>query len=599
MSYFGHFSAMGSSTITGPRTADQIAQLWWISWAHFALSHGHSPFFTNWQNYPVGLNFGLNGSLLALGVVFSPITSLFGTIVTWNVLLRLALILSAFSMCLVLRRWTHWWPAAFIGGLLYGFSAYATFNANGYLFLVFVPLPPIIFLLLHEIVVRQQWNPIRPGALLGLVCGVQYLIGAEIVASSILMGGIACSLYLYWNRKCFAAKLPYIRIAGISTVVAGLLSGGFPVLFTLLGPQHGEGPPNSPTNLSQLHGDLLGPFVPGGLMRFTTPHLTLWFQHFQNASMMYLGLPLFLTIGLIVYLLRSRGTVLFAGIMVAISFILSLGSVMYIGGDDTHVPLPFVVLANLPITQGLLSTRFSLYTILFGAAVVALGVEHLYGRVQRSHYVEHMSLRGKSMAASVVSLSIALAVALPMLPAHTEQVSPTDESAVFTSRAVAAIPAGSVLLAYPYPRSPFVPTGRGNSYVHTLAPVNNALLDQAVSDMRFKLVGGFGWRAAKGQFGTPNPSRLSPRSVEALFDESFSGVATSDQDKYLKSANLTADIAQFLHNYRIDTVVVLPLGHDPATVVSHVTAAIGSPSRIDGASVWFHVQTRLRVDSPR
>ena len=48
------------------------------------------PFFTNWENYPVGYNFGVNGSLIALGVVFSPITTLFGPIVTWNVLLRLA-----------------------------------------------------------------------------------------------------------------------------------------------------------------------------------------------------------------------------------------------------------------------------------------------------------------------------------------------------------------------------------------------------------------------------------------------------------------------------------------------------------------------------
>ena len=51
-------------------------------------------------------------------------------------------------MCLVLRRWTNWWPAAFVGGLLYGFSAYET-TGNPHLFVVFVPLPPIFFLLLY------------------------------------------------------------------------------------------------------------------------------------------------------------------------------------------------------------------------------------------------------------------------------------------------------------------------------------------------------------------------------------------------------------------------------------------------------------------
>ena len=155
---FGHLTSIGPSTMAGPRMADQIAQVWWLAWDQFALAHGHSLFFTNWQNYPVGYNFGVNGSMIALGVTFSPITALFGPIVTWNVLLRLAMIGSAFSMTLVLRRWTKWWPAAFLGGVVYGFSGYMLDLGSSYLFLTFVPIPPIIFLLLHEIFARQTWR---------------------------------------------------------------------------------------------------------------------------------------------------------------------------------------------------------------------------------------------------------------------------------------------------------------------------------------------------------------------------------------------------------------------------------------------------------
>ena len=128
------------------RSLDQIQQIWFIEWAYYALAHGHNPFFTQLQNYPVGINLGVNTSMLGLGGNFSPITSAFGPVVTWNVLMRLALFLSASSMCLVLRRWTSWWPAAFIGGLLYGFRRVSTFYTYGYLFLVFVPLPPVILL---------------------------------------------------------------------------------------------------------------------------------------------------------------------------------------------------------------------------------------------------------------------------------------------------------------------------------------------------------------------------------------------------------------------------------------------------------------------
>jgi hypothetical protein len=590
---FGSVQSLGSGTMTGPRNADQIAQVWWLAWAHFALTHGHGLFFTDWQNYPVGLNFGMNGSLFALGVLFAPVTATFGPVVTWNVLLRLALILSAFSMCLVLRRFTRWWPAAFAGGLLYGFSTYALFNAGGYLFLAFVPLPPLILLLLYEIVVRRTWRPIATGALLGLVCGAQYLISSEILASSILMGVIACGLYLLPNRKSVSLRNPYLKAASLSTLIAGALSLGFPVAFTFFGPQHAKGPPNSPANLAQLHSDLLGPFVPGSLQRLSTPHLrALWSQHLTNASMTYMGIPLFVAIIVIVYLLRRRGIVLLCGVMAALSIVLSLGSVLYVNGHDTHVPLPFVVLANLPITQGLLATRFSLFTFLFGAVVVAIGVEELHGKLVEGRGAERLSPRQRQFLAAA-SLLVVVAVALPMLPARTQSRSPVGESAFFSSTAATRIRTGDVVLAYPYPTAPFIPAGPDHSSVYTFAPVNNLLVDQAVSGMNFKLVGGYGWRPTKGTFGSPKPSRLSPPSVETLFDVAFSGVASPGQLKLLASSNLTADLRSFLHRYGVAAIIVVPLGHHPAVVINQVTEAIGSPSREAGTTVWFDVQHRL------
>ena len=269
---FGHFTSVGAGTMVGPRNADQIAQVWWLSWAQFALYHGHSLWFTDWQNYPVGLNFGVNGSMFGPGVLFAPLTAALGPVVTWNVLLRLALVVSAFAMCLVLRRWTRWWPAAFAGGLVYGFSTYVTFNGAGYLFLAFVPLPPVILLLLHELFERQRWRPVRTGAALGLLCGIQYLISSEILASTVLMGGVACALYLVANRRRLAPKVVYLRTGAIAAAIAGVVALGYPVAFTFFGPQHTKGPPNSPTNLAQLHGDLYGPLVPGSLQHFTSHH---------------------------------------------------------------------------------------------------------------------------------------------------------------------------------------------------------------------------------------------------------------------------------------------------------------------------------------
>ena len=184
----------------------------------------------------------MNGSMLALGVLFMPITKLFGPVVTWNIALRLAIVLSATSMCLVLRRWTTWWPAAFVGGLLYGFSAYMAYYGGNYLFLVFVPLPPVIFLLLHEILVRQRWRPGRTGALLGVVCALQFFIWSEVLAEYCRHGRCrGRSLPPRQSPRFGRTMASYaVRAFAYSLGVGGFLLL-FPVIYALAGPQSIKG----------------------------------------------------------------------------------------------------------------------------------------------------------------------------------------------------------------------------------------------------------------------------------------------------------------------------------------------------------------------
>ena len=329
--------------------------------------------------------------MLALGVLVSPITFLFGPVVSWNVLERAAPFVSALSMCLVLRRWTTWWPAAFVGGLLYGFSSYVT-SSGAHLYLAFVPLPPLFFLLLYEALVRQRWRPKRTGALLGLVCAAQYFISAEVFASMVMMGAGATALYLLANRKHIPGNTHYLKTTSIYAVLVGAVLLVYPILFTLFGPEHINGVPNPPADLAPLHGDLLGLVVPG-YFRATVSFPALQSSYLINSVTMYLGIPLLVAIGVIVVVLRRRGIVLLAGAMTLVSLILSLGSTLYVGGHDTHLPLPFVVLVHLPLTQGFLSTRFSLYTILFGAAIVAIGIDALHQRMVTSRHLGRFTVR--------------------------------------------------------------------------------------------------------------------------------------------------------------------------------------------------------------
>ena len=205
---YGHFGSLGSRYISGSGTMDTTEQIWWLAWTAHSLPHLSSLFLAKGQNYPFGQNFGVNGSMLALGFIFAPVTKLFGPVVTWNILLRLAPVVSATSMCFVLRRWTTWWPAAFVGGLLYGFSAYSARDGT-YLFLTFVPLTPLIFLLLHEILVRQRWRPGRTGILLGVLCGVQFFISTEVLATTVVMGVIVVGALALVYRRTLVERWRY------------------------------------------------------------------------------------------------------------------------------------------------------------------------------------------------------------------------------------------------------------------------------------------------------------------------------------------------------------------------------------------------------
>jgi hypothetical protein len=580
---FGPSTSPSASRIAVEGGSDGTSQIWFLQWTEYALAHGHNPFFSEWQSFPGGVNVLSDTSMVALGVLFSPITSLFGPIVTWNVLLRLAVILSAFSMCLVMRRWAKWWPAAFIGGAIYGYSAYVMFNL-GHLFLVFVPLPPLMFLLLYEILVRQVWRPARTGAILGGLCGVQYLISSEILVTTVLMGVIATVLYIIVCRGDMGTKWRYIGISLASSVLFGGALLVYPVSFTLFGPEHLNGAPQSPATLSALHGDLFSPLAARS-NEWLSPLLlkSLFANVSTTGETLYLGLPLIVFLVVTAVWLRNRRVVLFTSAMVVVAFVLSLGQRLYIDGHYTKVPLPFEVLAHLPFLKSLLAVRFSLFTVMFAAGIVSIGLDELHWRASRSLRLSWLPDHWRDAAAATLPLAVGAAMTLPFVASSAQAATPSHVAPFFTSTLVDAIPSKSVVLAYPYPKSPVV----GHSYTDR---VDQVLLDQAVSGMRFKLIGGYAWWPVPNEaYASPDPPPLTPFGVEAFFDAAYNG---SSQSAVL-SQNHVSDLRQFMKKHDVDTVIVLPIGKHPTSVIFQVTAAIGTPLQSGGVIVWNHVQQRL------
>lgn len=597
MMVFGHFGSLGPGHMSGG-SIDAVFYVWWLAWAAFAIPHGFNVFLASWMNYPFGQNFGDQaGSNLLLGVLFLPITRLLGPIVAWNVAVRLALAASAMSMFVVLRRWCTWWPAAFVGGLLYGFSSYMLWNARGgYLFLIFVPLPPMIFLVLHEILVRQWWRPITAGIVLAVLCTFQFFVSTEILASTVLIGAIATLLIIATNHRLLIAKWRYAVAAFGWATLGTVVLLSFPLLYTFTGPEHVSGRLFDPTKiLDKISVDLLSPVVPNGqwvdlkLLSLTSSN------PFENSLSyggdLYLGLPLIIALICFSVFLRKRRAILFAGSMALICYVLSLGSPLWADNRLTQIPLPFVVIEHLPVIQGIEADRLALFTSLFAAGLFAIGLDEIWVRLQRWR-LGRLSPRRTQLTGGIGIVFLVGIVVLTLVPHATIGTSvtgPPDVPSFFSSKAIDVVPAGSVALTYPY-----VDT-ESRGFKAWFFPAQNAMLDQAISGMRFKLIGGDGYFASPSGHVGSGPALLQPESVQALFDVAFTG-GTPEQRALLATRPVHDDLRSFLRRYHVESVIIHPLG-DWKMVVSQVSSALGSPTHVGGVVLWSHVQQRLRNDS--
>ena len=171
-----------------------------------------------------------------LGVLGAPVTLACGAFGTTTLLFTLAFPVSALSAYALISRWVRWRPAAFAGGLLYGFSPSLVAQGGSHLNLVFVPLPPLIFLVLDEVASgrpRRAW----PWAVaLASLCAAQFLISAEILLSAAVVGAIGLGVAAAVNRDAARERRKFVtRAIGIAAATTALLLA-YPLWLLAAGP---------------------------------------------------------------------------------------------------------------------------------------------------------------------------------------------------------------------------------------------------------------------------------------------------------------------------------------------------------------------------
>jgi hypothetical protein len=372
------------TSVTTCGCGDSSLFTWYMEWPAYAIAHGLDPFFSTAMNYPTGVNLLANTSELAFGVALAPVTWLFGPVASLNVALTLSPALSALAMFVLLRRWVSWTPAAFIGGLFYGFSPFVLASlADAHLMLGMAAVPPLAVVCLDDLLIRQRRRPVRTGILLGLLVTLQFFIGTEVLLMMAIMGAVGIVFVAAYAAHRYPATLrAHARHAGVGLLAGGITTGAllaYPAWFAIAGPGHFSGSiwPGEILQTGETLKDYLVPNqnVAGPAVSFSADHLIGGYQGFL-LSYQYFGVGILaVLIGGFIVWRRDRRLWLF-GAMTVSSVVLSLGS-------NKEVFLPWEVLANLPLFENIVPFRFVLFAYLAAAVMLGLIIDHTYLAVNR------------------------------------------------------------------------------------------------------------------------------------------------------------------------------------------------------------------------
>ncbi len=452
---------------------DSSQSIWLLGWVAHSLSTGHNPLITRAVDLPNGANLMFNTPQLLLGAIASPLTLVKGPVVAFNVLVRLAPLLTGLSALFVLNRWTKNIEYAAIGGLIFAVGPFITSQMGmfGHIPLIYlVALPPFV-LFFDRAFIRLQGSPFRSGLWLGAMIGLQFWISTEVLADLLIVSAISLVIFFGLDLDSFRRfRSAYLR-STVAAALSALVICGYGIYFAMFGPDRINHVVQDVGHLQSFRNDLAEIVFPSVNQQFTfgpLAHLTR--SLFTKYSVQgggaelggFLGIPLILAFCFVLYKKRGDRLIRFLGLFSIVSLILSLGSRLQIDGKVFNIPLPETLLVHIPLLGNLVPARFAMLTMFGMVGVVAVGAVDLLppivltlkatvgesgGRlVERSARVKKFQL--------VLPILILLSV-FPHLPTGAEQSVISSEDA---QRIGELISPNATVLTYPllFPNQPLI-----------------------------------------------------------------------------------------------------------------------------------------------
>ncbi|MDR7279298.1 hypothetical protein [Catenuloplanes atrovinosus] len=367
--------------------ADQTLYEWFLAY-DTRIARGDVGLITDRLNVPDGVNLLANTSVIALGVLMTPVTLVFGVPVTFAVLVVLNLAGTAIAWHVLFRRVLGAEPvAAGLGAVFAGFAPGMVSQSVSHLHMTAQWLVPVmVWMLVRMYRAAGARDRRRVGtSALGLAAAVvvQVFIGEEVLFLT------ACTLLLVTVGYAVLHPRAARRAAGLFTagmLVTAAVSGAllaYPLWVQFAGPQAVNGtlflPGYFVTDLASFAA--FSPLsVAGGP---ASAELSTGPSEYNT----FLGWPLLLlTAGFVIWRRRDRAVLAaaFAGLVMAV---LSLGPSIVYDREQLDVWGPFSLLESVPVVDAALPMRFSLPLIPVIAVILARGIQHGLSRPDLTRYV--------------------------------------------------------------------------------------------------------------------------------------------------------------------------------------------------------------------
>ena len=379
LAYFGipGLAHLGRDCVCGKGGNDPATYMWFLAWWPHALLHGVNPFFSDALFAPQRLDLGGVTTAPGAALVATPVTLLFGPLVSYNLLILASPILAAFFAFLLCRYITQSFLAALIGGYVFGFSAYMFGHMLGHLNLVLTfPIPAGVLLVLRLIDGRIRTWPFIGLMALDLAALISF--STELALTFALLGAMAWALAMAFvpsSRTRIAAAIPPTLIAGglavavTSPLIYYSLKGNIPNAFVGAGNTWG--------------GDLLGFVVPTRVTGIGGSSFITVSSTFNESDLLengiYLGIPLLVIVARYAVTRWRLPTARMLLTVLAVVVVLLLGSHLHVDGHST-IPLPWDVISGLPLVKQALPVRLGVYMYLIVALILATWIAQPRGR---------------------------------------------------------------------------------------------------------------------------------------------------------------------------------------------------------------------------